>query len=69
MSELLVCGQPGSGPGRHMVSGRSVPAGQLVLREKALLTGPRLSSVLVCVECLERMECLNVCSRYGLGEL
>ena len=63
MSGLLVCGQPGSDGGRYLVSGRSVAAGQLVLREEAILTGPRLSSVLVCVECLERMGGVDLCTR------
>lgn len=60
-----VHGLPGTGAGRHLVASCSLSSGQLVLRETALLVGPRLSCLLVCVECLTRMDQLVTCPRCG----
>ena len=63
MTGLCVQGSPGSVVGRYLVSGRSVAAGQLILREEAFTTGPRQSSTLVCVQCLHRMGEMHLCTR------
>jgi hypothetical protein len=63
MIGLSIQGSSGSVVGRYLVSARSVAAGQLVLKEDAFITGPRLSSILVCVQCLHRMGDMCLCTK------
>ena len=63
MSGLSIQGSSGSVVGRYLVSSRSVAGGQLILTEEAFITGPRLSSILVCVQCLHRMGDMCLCTR------
>ena len=58
---LSVQGSPHAG--RYLVTRTTIPAGHMVLREEALITGPRLGPVLVCVQCLHVMGELRLCIR------
>ena len=52
---MEVDGERGVGAGRRVRTARSLQQGEVVLSEPALVTGPRLSSVLVCVSCCSRL--------------
>ena len=63
MAGLSIQGSSGSVVGRYLLSVGSVEAGQLVLREEAFITGPRLSAILVCVQCLHKIGDICLCIR------
>ena len=67
MQTLEVGGVRGVGAGRLVTTTTSLQPGQVVLRESPLVTGPRVSSVLVCVSCLSRLGgSAPSCSSCGL---
>jgi len=53
--------------GRYLVASRDIRCGETVLNEAAFLKGPRISSVLVCVQCLQKLPSLAECSICGLS--
>jgi len=65
-SKIEICGEKNIGPGRHVKSLTKFSPGDLVLLEDALVTGPKLTHVLVCVQCLRSMSALHLCDRCGL---
>ena len=66
MEVLEVVGVRGEAAGRSMRTRRLLEAGEVVLAEPALVSGPRLSPALVCVSCLARLPHLQLCPACGL---
>ena len=66
MEVLEVVGERGEGAGRSMRTRRRLEGGEVVVKETAVVWGPRLSPSLVCVSCLARLPHLQVCPSCGL---
>jgi len=65
-AKVRVNGRRGYGSGRSLVASTNLVSGDVVMIEAPIMTFPRLSGVLVCVNCLGRLDYLSTCTRCGL---
>merc|ERR1711963_512978 len=65
-AKFVVVGEKGVGNGRFVRCTDAISSGELVLTESALVTGPKLSHLLVCVQCLRCLGSVSLCQSCGL---
>lgn len=64
--KFKVHGEKGVGCGRYVRCTETLLPGELILEEDALVSGPKLSHMLVCVQCLRSLNSLSLCNSCGL---